>query len=92
MGLDYEVQYKKGAENKVADALSRKKEEDPTLNDITAADPTWMKEIELSYEQDSQALQLNAELITAPNSMPNFSLSQGILRHDHRIYVGKALI
>lgn len=45
MGLDYEVQYKKGAENKVADALSRRQEEYPTLNDITAADPTWMKRL-----------------------------------------------
>lgn len=40
MGLDYEVQYKKGAENKVADALSRRQEENSTLNAITTLDPT----------------------------------------------------
>ncbi|XP_019227493.1 PREDICTED: uncharacterized protein LOC109208797 [Nicotiana attenuata] len=31
MGLDYEVQYKKGSENRVADALSRRQEEESTL-------------------------------------------------------------
>lgn len=31
VGLDYEVQYKKGSENKVADTLSRRQDEDSTL-------------------------------------------------------------
>ncbi len=33
LGLDYEVQYKKGAENKVVDALSRKQEGMDPLDD-----------------------------------------------------------
>lgn len=49
MGLDYEVQYKKGTEIRVTDALSKVQEIEPSLL-------TWMSEIELSYEHDPTAL------------------------------------
>lgn len=53
---DYEVQYNKGKKNRVADALSRRDEESPTLNDISGVEPTWMEEITQSYEHDPIAL------------------------------------
>lgn len=40
LGLDYEVQYKKGTENRVTDALSRRLEEEPTLYVISTVEPT----------------------------------------------------
>lgn len=40
LGLDYEMQYKKGLENKMVDALSRRQEEGPTLNALLVAEPT----------------------------------------------------
>ncbi|KAF3658968.1 hypothetical protein FXO38_12900 [Capsicum annuum] len=66
LGLDYEVQYKKGTENRVVDALSRRSEEKGKLNAFSTVEPTWMKEISLSYEHDSVALQVLTELITDP--------------------------
>lgn len=48
LGLDYKVQYKKETKNRVADALSRRQENDPTFNVITMVEPTWMKEVTLS--------------------------------------------
>ncbi|PHT53776.1 hypothetical protein CQW23_08238 [Capsicum baccatum] len=89
LGLDYEVQYKKGTENRVVDALSQKSEEEGELNALSTVERTWMKEISLSYEHKNVALQLLTELITDPYGKPNFTLVQGIIRYNHKIYVGK---
>ena len=39
----------------MADALSRRDEE-PTLNAISVAEPTWIKEIQESYNDDLKCL------------------------------------
>jgi hypothetical protein len=46
---NYSIEYKKGKENKVADALSRK---DPSINAISSAIPAWISNVELSYNND----------------------------------------
>lgn len=48
-----------------------------------------MQEVSLSYDLDPVAAQLLTELIALPGSKPHFSLSQGVIRYDHKIYVGK---
>lgn len=66
LGLDYEIQYKKGAENRVADALSIQHENRGTnLPQVTAqvmaistSVPSWMQEITSSYEGDPQSMDL----------------------------------
>ncbi|OIT27199.1 hypothetical protein A4A49_56294, partial [Nicotiana attenuata] len=40
MGMDYEVQYKKGTENRVADALSRVQEVESSLKAMSTTEPT----------------------------------------------------
>lgn len=52
LGLDYEVQYKKGTENGVVDALSRREVEDSSLSAITTTEPTWMQEFVQGYQDD----------------------------------------
>jgi hypothetical protein len=59
LGYDFLIEYKKGIENKVADALSREFEETPeqNLNDevlfsITFPNPTWVEDIMKSYTSD----------------------------------------
>ena len=59
MGLDYEIQYKKGTENQVADALSRRPDHDPSFPlhsclAITTVRPGWIEELQKSYETDNQ--------------------------------------
>jgi hypothetical protein len=46
---NYSIEYKKGKENKVADALSRK---DPSINATSSAIPAWISNVELSYNND----------------------------------------
>jgi hypothetical protein len=60
LGLDYCIQYKKGTENKVADALSRRQDEGELLFIRTASTlvPTWTQEIIDSYQGDSHIVQL----------------------------------
>lgn len=59
MGLDFEVQYKKGAQSKAADALSRKFE----LNVITAIIPGWIQELKNSYEGDAKVEEIIAQKV-----------------------------
>lgn len=61
LGIDYEIQHKKGTENLVADALSSKP--DGKLQDqvesvaaVTTVQPKWIQQIVLSYEEDEEAL------------------------------------
>ena len=57
MGLNYSIQYKKGKENVVVDALSRypKNGEVTTLTVVT---PEWYREVEASYEGDDKLKEL----------------------------------
>ncbi|XP_075074758.1 uncharacterized protein LOC142162316 [Nicotiana tabacum] len=89
LGLDYEVQYKKGAENRVADVLSMRGEKDSSLFALSSTKPTWMSEVEQSFEHDPATHKLITELITSTNSSPIYTLLQGILRYDQKIYIGK---
>ncbi|XP_071913949.1 uncharacterized protein [Coffea arabica] len=63
--LDYEIQYKKGADNGVADALSKRRFEGPykdlaanhNVCAISTVQPTWMQELVDSYEEDTEVQQ-----------------------------------
>lgn len=54
LGYDYEITYKKGTENTVVDALSRREDyqEDIQVMAISATVPIWLQEILDSYDQD----------------------------------------
>lgn len=54
MGLSYKIIYKKGSENKVADALSRVSSLDQyDISALSVIKPVWLQDIQLGYQQDS---------------------------------------
>nr|XP_027071740.1 uncharacterized protein LOC113696535 [Coffea arabica] len=98
LGLDYEIQYKKGADNGVADALSRRRFEDPledmavshTMYAISSVQPAWMQELVASYEGDNEAQQKIAQLLLDPNAVSDYHLDRGMLKFKDKLYVGSA--
>lgn len=61
LGLDYEVQYKTGAENRVKNALSKKEEQGKVLA-ISVSVPSWMQKVSNIYEGDPQVQDLIRQL------------------------------
>lgn len=91
MGLDYEIIYKKGKENIMADSLSRKVGE-PTFqnycvtitqdniddcNNITSMIPTWVQEIAQSWEKDDGLKNVIIQLQLNPDTLPGYSFLNG---------------
>lgn len=87
LGFNYKVEYKKGKENKVADALSRVSH-DTAVMAFSQAIPVWMEQVTQTYENDDKSLELLSILSIDSNAVPHFSLSNGILRYKNKIYIG----
>jgi hypothetical protein len=87
LGYDYRIEYKKGRENKAADALSRAPNQ-VSLHVISSAVPKWINEVTDSYENDEHCTDLIAKLTIDSESVPNFTLKSGILRFNKKIVVG----
>jgi hypothetical protein len=87
MGLQFKIQYKKGKDNKAADALSRI----PSLMAIQSCSevkPLWIQEVTNSYATNSYAHDLLIQLAVQSSNDPGFSLHQGITRQGNMIWVG----
>lgn len=88
MGLTYKIIYKKGVDNKVADALSRVPQSDTyEISAIYVVKPVWLQDIQAGYQQDSHALQLLTEL-SVQSASGHYTLKEGIIRYKGRIWVG----
>ena len=87
IGLQYRFQYQKGVDNKSVDALSRVGHFF-SLQAISVVQPVWIQEVLNSYVVDSQAQLLLIELaISSPNGQ-GFTLSQGLIRKNGRVWIG----
>lgn len=104
LGLDYVIEYKKGSENKVADALSRVNNTtelmcvcDAGLNAIVELKPHWVKEVHNSYQHDKwiegllqqvQNRSTDGSGNTTQTEGKHISQHMGIIRWKGRICVG----
>lgn len=87
-GLQFTVQYKKGTENKVADALSRVAHS-IEFYAISVSTPVWIQEVIKSYELDPQSRKLLQELaFNSPNSQ-GFTLQNGLIYRHQQLVVGQ---
>ena len=87
MGLQFKNVYKKGCENKAADALS-KVVHTLELQAISISHPAWLQEVLNSYATDSEAQQkLHSLALVSPDEQ-GFELCQGIIRKQGCIWIG----
>jgi hypothetical protein len=61
-GYDYEIIYKKGKDNVVADALSRKYEDEGSLFSLSFIVQDWLQAIHQEWLQDTKSSQLIQQL------------------------------
>lgn len=81
MDFDYEINYKRGIENKVADALSRQWESEGSTFSISALQTSWMSEIQASWEGDELVQELLVKLIARSTKVLDYTYVHGMLRY-----------
>jgi len=87
MDLQYKIMYKKGATNAAADAVSRCPQSGSVLA-ISTCNPAWQENLIQGYLEDSEAQQLLTELaVLSPNSK-GYSLVDGLIRYQGKIWLG----
>lgn len=87
LGLQYTIVYKKGTENRVADALSRRPHTESELFALSSCQPVWLMTIIDAYQQDPTALELLQQLAIHPISEDGFTLQKGLIRKNGKIWI-----
>lgn len=82
IGFDFEIFYKPGKENKVADALGRI--EDASLFALSSTEPTWFQELCAFYTTNDGKSLLSKLVINADTT---FSFRDGLLYNKTRLFI-----
>ena len=85
MGYDYEITYKKGKDNIVADALSRTFDDQGSLSAISMPVPNWLQSVQQGYVNDSSLSQIIQRLDNNPSAVPHYSWDGASLRYKGRL-------
>jgi hypothetical protein len=87
MGYNYKIEYKKGRENKAANALSQRPQTE-SVQAIFTAVPLWMNDVKYTYIQDPKCKELDEQLHVKPDTIQNFTLTNSLIRYKGRLYIG----
>ncbi|PKI36770.1 hypothetical protein CRG98_042847 [Punica granatum] len=88
-GYDYEIRYKKGKENVVADALSRISSRELQYMALSIVSTSLLDRIQKSWSNNPKIHRLITELGENSNSHPNFTYNGEQLRKRRRLVMGE---
>jgi hypothetical protein len=88
-GYDYEIIYKKGKDNVVVDALSRKYEDEGSLFSLSFIVPDWLQVVHQEWLQDPKILHLIQQLQANSPVSPGYSWHNDELHYKGRMYLSK---
>ena len=90
LGYDFEIIYKKGKQNVVADALSRKDEDvEALLCAISIIQPDWINEAREEWKNDEEVWALIRKLQQDSNTSDTFRWQNDSLWYKDRLYLCK---
>lgn len=87
LGFDFEIQYKAGTTNRVADALSRKQVGEVVLNSLVTAPVVYWDVLDKEIQNDSMLQRLKRDLVTKDKDHFGFNLVG-----DRLFYKGRCVI
>jgi hypothetical protein len=88
-GYDYEIIYKKGKENVVVDALSRKYEDEGSIFSLSFIVPDWLQVVRQEWLQDPKILHMNQQMQDKSPVSPRYSWHNDELHYKVRLYLSK---
>jgi hypothetical protein len=86
---DYEIIYKKGKDNVVVDALSKKYEDEGSLFSLSFIVPDWLQAIRQEWLQDPKSLHLIQQLHSNAPTSPGYSWLHDKLQYKGCLYLSK---
>lgn len=89
LGYDFHIKYRRGEENRAADALSRLYETEGQFNAITILEPKWIRELKDSYQEDEELKGLIKQLTENGSNFPHHTYNGGLLRYKNKLMVGE---
>lgn len=85
--LQYHIQYRKGADNDAIDAIYHRVHS-KHLSAISSVQHKWLEDVVQSYSSSQLAVNLLARLTTSTDSAPPYSLLNGVIRYNNRVWLG----
>jgi hypothetical protein len=90
LGYDFEIIYKKGKQNVVADALSRKEEDtEGLLCAISIPQSDWVEEARIEWKQDQKVCKIIQQLQEDPSALDKFVWKNDLLWYQDHLYLCK---
>ncbi|PNX78431.1 transposon Tf2-1 polyprotein, partial [Trifolium pratense] len=87
LGYSYEIVYKPGAQNRVADALSRLHETPSQCSVITIPHWDFMEHLRQSFAMDPTLQEFIQKIEASPATYPGFQIIQGLIYFRGKLYI-----